>query len=125
MNWLKRKYLLFKYRNYTQTELYELNEMLLKFGRRVTHDLEHLASEARFQNLRLERVGLEPQTYILDRIHKKLDLWRRVFYFDHGGKNYRSSIHRENDKLNKEVDRLTKLCITNNIDPTDPNEIPF
>lgn len=121
---IKKIWLIIKYRHYTDTDLYELNEMLLKFGRRVTHDLEHALSS---WNSDRYRAGYEPlrENPLGQRLYSKAALWRKIFYFDHGQKDYRSKIHNRADKLEDEIGRLKRLCIANGIDPTDPDEMPF
>jgi len=111
----------FKYRGYTDTELKELNEMLTKFGRRCAHDLAHTVSKLRSANYLL---GKEDDWFAVEAT-RRVELWKSVFYSDGGGKNYRSSIHAEQERLEREVERLLALCEKHGIDHTDPNSIPF
>ena len=114
-----------KYRNYANDELVELNEMLTKFGRRVTHDLDHALSSWGADLGMLERCGESPNRFLYDRVRTKTEHWRDVFYPDHGPKNYRSEIYAALEKSEAEVARLVKLCKANGLDHEDPDGIPF
>ncbi len=117
MNYLTLRdiYRIIKYRDHTLPELIELNEMLIKFGRRVTHDLEHAVSE----------LSRNKDSYLYPTLKVKVRYWRNVFYADKSGKNYRSEIYRNLDKAEKEIERLKNLCESHGIDHTDPNEMPL
>jgi len=114
-----------KYRNYANEELVELNEMLTKFGRRVTHDLHHTLSAWGADLADLERCGERPDRFLYDRVRVKSQHWRDVFYPDHGAKNYRSEIYAALEKSEAEVARMVKIFEANGIDHEDPNSIPF
>jgi len=121
MNILRR----LKYRNYANEELVELNEMLIKFGRRVTHDLNHTLSAWGGDLDLLERCGEKPDRFLYDHVKIKVVHWKHVFYPTHGAKNYRSEVYSALEKSEAEVRRLVKLCEAHGLDHEDPDSIPF
>ena len=56
--------------------------------------------------------------------HKRSQMWQEIFS-PTGGKDYRHSLHNDIWKLEREIDRLKKVCADNNIDSEDPDGIPF
>lgn len=99
----------------------ELNEMLIKFGRRVTHDLDHSLSRGSIHSLHSNDLD----SYLVDRLRDRCAQWKAIFYPVFGAKDYRSRIHNENEKLSKEVARLKMLCEQNGIDHSNDEELPF
>lgn len=110
-----------RYRHYDRQELIELNELMIMWGRRVTHDLEHTVSELQVADYMAGNVKNPFTSTIIERC----DMWKRAFYPIHGPKNYRSKLYKEKALLEREIGRLKTLCIKHGIDPTDPDAIPF
>lgn len=100
----------FKHRHNSKDDLIDLNEMLLKFGRRVTHDLQHAI------------VHMDNDSSLKPLFYERVEHWKSIFYFDKGPKDYHSEIHKVINGLEMENDRLKRLCEKNGINP-DPT--PF
>lgn len=83
---------------------HEQIELIVKAGRRCAHDLMHAASYIAAE----EEQGL---------FHDQAHYWLTVFYPGGDGKDYRTRLHHE-------IERLHGLCLKNGIDPRDP-DIPF
>lgn len=96
------------------SEMQELLELMIKSGRRCAYDLSHAASDLSFKH---------PEK--ADMYGCRANMWLTIFDPAKGGKDYRSSMHREIFQLECEVKRLKDLCIQNGVDPTDGNALPF
>lgn len=106
-------------RRSTVTELRQLNELMVKSARRCAYDLRHAAS---YLSMSSPDGKLPPECEIF---HERSRYWLSVFNPADGGKNYRTQLGNEIDKLQDEVERLEKLCRDNNINPTHPTRFPF
>lgn len=90
--------------------LRETLELVVKAGRRCTHDLAHAVdciSDKTEQQMFQERVAV----------------WHAVFYQDGGPKDYRHRLHQDISRLECEVKRLKRRCTQHGINPDD--ELPF
>lgn len=118
----------FALRNVPLADLKELNYLLNMSGRRVTHDLDHALSTIHGLNSSLAHALNKSETgyeYELNEFSDRTAHWRSVFYPCDGGKNYRLKQNYHITELEKEIDRLKKLCDDNNISYDHPDSIPF
>lgn len=124
MNIFRLWWLKWYYRKESNVELMLLLDLSIKAGRRVTHDLGHCVSCLGMAEYRLGEEQGKRHSY-KDRYKERQEMWKKIFYPLNGMKNYRNQLHNELMDKDVEINRLKQLCIDNNIDPTDPNEIPF
>lgn len=95
----------------------ELLELIVKAGRRVTHDLEHAAADIM---LCMDRKAAS------DMWHARSQMWRKIFYPANGAKDYRHRLHSEIFKLEDDVKKLKQQLISAGITPcTNDDDIPF
>lgn len=125
---LTRLRLWWSLRNTPVSQIKDLNELLTMTGRRVTYDNVHLLSTLTAINSYLRQIqpsvaegfDLEIATF-----SERSTNWMAIFNPADGGKSYYSRIHRHARELEKEIERLETLCRKHDIDPVDPNKIPF
>jgi hypothetical protein len=89
----------------------EMLELVIKAGRRLMHDFDHMLNEVPKDN-----------PFKKD-FQERAQLWRDIFYPDNGAKNYRSRLHQELMNLEFELSRTKRLLQHHGIDP-DP-DLPF
>lgn len=88
-------------------ELKELNEMAIKFSRRMFHDMSHMVYDLPDNNTHMS-LSKEEWT-------ERLDLWRAIVYPDNGLKNYRVKLVQDNDRLERMVEGYAILLSKNGI----------
>jgi len=109
-------------------ELKDLNELVVKSGRRVSYDLVHAVQTMRAINLMLadhtpmNKTGFEPD---IDEFDERSSHWLSIFNLGDGGKNYRTRMGNRILELEREVKRLETICDKHEIKHQDPNKIPF
>lgn len=90
--------------------------LAIKAGRRCSHDLEHA----------VDFIGVSFNSEMYRKQYaERARMWLAIFYPADGIKDYRHRLHHDIMDLNREVERLRKLCEANKIDYRDPNGIPF
>jgi hypothetical protein len=82
----------------------ETLELVIKAGRRLMHDFDHLLNEVPKGN---DQKSMYEQ---------RAKLWRNIFYPDDGPKNYRSTLHQEIMNLEYQLSKAKKLLIEHGID---------
>lgn len=122
MNLFKIWWLKWFYRKESKDELMVLLELSIKAGRRVTHDLGHCVNDLA---MREYQQGDESPHRSSRRYKQRQEMWENLFYPLRGMKDYRTSVFMELLDKEREIARLKKLCKDNNIDPENPNDIPF
>lgn len=96
--------------------LREQLQLAIKAGRRCAHDLDHAA----------DLMGLPTMAAEYSKQYReRAGMWAAIFYADGGIKDYRHRLHHDIWKLEREIDRLKEACEAADIDPTDPDGIPF
>lgn len=112
----------------TDAELYELNRLLFKAGRRCAYDLKHAAGHLWFLGEKLRRLGVEDdwRIEIYERYEQRSEMWLGVFNPGDDQKNYRDRLHDTIDSLETRVERYKELLEKHEIpDPFDDEQIPF
>lgn len=109
-------------------ELKDLNELVVKSGRRVSYDLVHAVQVMYSLNKLLadriphDKTGFEPDIAEFD---ERSSHWLSIFNLGDGGKNYRTRMGNRIWELEREVARLEAICDKHEIKHQDPNKIPF
>lgn len=111
INYFKR---IFKRNSTPVSELMQLNELLLKSGRRCAYDLRHVYESLEFY---------DPELALI--FNKRYEIWEKIFNPADIGKEYKDSLNQKINILELEIFRLRKLCEEHKIDYQDPNGVPF
>ena len=110
------------------SELRELNRLLVKAGRRSAYDLKHAANDLHVMSNLLKQYGyenerrLEEHNFYLDRAC----MWLAIFSPADDGKSYRDRLHQRIYDLEMLIEKYQKLLNELGIeDPIRADEIPF
>lgn len=115
-------------RNYDREALVEINELLIKAGRRCAYDLNHAGNDISMLIMRMEDAGLLSEGDRLkdrDKFYlQRSDGWQDIFNPGDDGKNYRHRLHVDIMMLETKVAELERLLKENGVKlPED--DIPF
>ena len=87
-------------------ELRELNEIVIKFARRVVHDMAHMHGDL------CKHREIYPSS---DEWWDRIQMWKAVFYPENGPKNYRSELCLKNARLEGMLEKYRKLLTEHKI----------
>jgi hypothetical protein len=83
----------------------EMLDLMIKAGRRLMHDFDHMLDEIPSDNIFREEYK------------ERAAMWRTIFYPDNGAKNYRSELLQTIMDLESKLDRANNALLKHGIDP--------
>jgi hypothetical protein len=91
----------------------EMLDLMIKAGRRLMHDFDHMLREIPADNIFKEDY------------EERAAMWRTIFYPDNGAKNYRSEMHQTIMNLEFELERAKTVLEKHNLDINEGLDLPF